>query len=59
MGLFHQNPDEPHRRFKMQQKLISIGDDYWIEDDAGNRVYKVNGKAARMRETFVLEDKAH
>jgi uncharacterized protein YxjI len=56
MGLFHHHDDEPHRRFRMQQKLISIGDDYWIEDDDGNRVYKVNGKAARMRETFMLED---
>jgi uncharacterized protein YxjI len=56
MGLFHHHANEPHRRFRMQQKLISIGDDYWIEDDDGNRAYKVNGKAARMRETFMLED---
>ena len=55
MGLFHHD-DEPHRRFKMQQKLVSIGDDYWIEDDDGHRAYKVNGKAARKRETFILED---
>ena len=25
-------------------------------DDDGNKIYKVNGKAARMRETFILED---
>jgi uncharacterized protein YxjI len=56
MGLLHHHADEPHRRFRMQQKLISIGDDYWIEDDDGNRAYKVNGKAARKRETFMLED---
>ena len=55
MGLFHHDY-EPHRRFKMQQKLVSVGDDYWIEDDDGHRAYKVNGKAARKRETFVLED---
>src|SRR6478609_6841886 len=40
----------------MQQKLIAIGDDYWVEDEAGSRAYKVNGKALRVRDTFVLED---
>jgi uncharacterized protein YxjI len=40
----------------MQQKLVAIGDDSWIEDEAGNRVFKANGKAARLRDTFVLED---
>ncbi len=40
----------------MQEKLLSIGDDYWIEDDAGQRVFKVDGKAVRVRDTFVLED---
>jgi len=29
----------------MRQKLVSIGDDYWIEDEQGERVFKVNGKA--------------
>ena len=40
----------------MREKLLAIGDDFWIEDDQGNRAYKVNGKAFRMRNTFVLED---
>jgi uncharacterized protein YxjI len=42
--------------FQMRQKLISIGDDYWIENDRGERVFKVNGKALRIRKTLVLED---
>ena len=42
--------------FRMREKLIAIGDDYWIEDDQGRRAYKVDGKAVRWRETFVLED---
>jgi uncharacterized protein YxjI len=46
------------RRYKMQEKLLSIGDDYWIEDESGERVFKVNGKALRVRDTFVLEDPA-
>ena len=44
------------RRFRVRQKMISIGDDYWIEDATGRRVYKVDGKAMRIRDTFVLED---
>lgn len=44
------------RRFQMRQKLVSIGDDYWIEDEDGHKVYKVDGKAMRIRDTLVLED---
>jgi uncharacterized protein YxjI len=40
----------------MREKLASIGDDSWIEDADGNRVFKVNGKAMRIRDTFLLED---
>ena len=40
----------------MRQKLVSIGDDYWVEDDEGQRVYKINGKAMRVRDTLILED---
>ena len=43
-------------RFVMREKLLAIGDDYWIEDDRGERAFKVDGKAFRVRETFVLED---
>jgi uncharacterized protein YxjI len=42
--------------FRMRQKLVSIGDDYWIEDDRGERAFKVDGKALRMRKTLILED---
>ena len=43
-------------RYQLRQRLISIGDDYWIEDDSGQRAFRVNGKALRVRKTFVLED---
>src|SRR5215217_7553677 len=43
-------------RFLMRQKLLAIGDDFWIENERGERAYKVNGKAFRLRQTFVLED---
>ena len=44
------------RRYQLRQKLVSVGDDYWIEDDEGDRVLRVNGKALRMRDTLDLED---
>jgi uncharacterized protein YxjI len=40
----------------MRQRLLSIGDDFWIEDEGGNRAFRVDGKALRIRKTFVLED---
>jgi uncharacterized protein YxjI len=45
-------------RYRMRQRLVSIGDDYWIEDEEGRRAFRVNGKALRIRKTFVLEDGA-
>jgi uncharacterized protein YxjI len=42
-------------RYRMQEKLFAIGDDFWIENEAGQRAFKVNGKALRVRDTLVLE----
>src|SRR5215475_917004 len=42
--------------YQMRQKLVSIGDDYWIENDRGERVYKVDGKALRIRQTLIFEN---
>jgi uncharacterized protein YxjI len=43
-------------RYQMRQKLVAIGDDYWIENERGERVYKVDGKALRIRQTLLFED---
>jgi uncharacterized protein YxjI len=43
-------------RYQMREKLVSIGDDFWIENDRGQRVFKVNGKALRVRQTLIFED---
>lgn len=45
-------------QYRMRQKILSIGDDYWIEDSAGRRAYKIDGKALRVRQTLLLEDAA-
>lgn len=36
--------------------MFAIGDDYWIEDDAGRKAFLVDGKAMRLRDTFELKD---
>jgi len=40
----------------MVQKMVAIGDDFFIENDQGQRVYKVDGKAVRVRDTLIFRD---
>lgn len=40
----------------MREKLFAIGDDFWIEDEAGEKAFKVDGKALRVRDTLILQD---
>ena len=47
---------ESIQRYKMHEKLISIGDDYWIENEAGERAFYVDGKALRVRDTLIIKD---
>jgi uncharacterized protein YxjI len=54
--LRHRGEQQVGERFLMREKLLAIGDDFWIENEQGERAYKVNGKAVRFRDTFVLED---
>jgi uncharacterized protein YxjI len=58
MGFLRRNKDDgpQGQRYQMKERLISIGDDYWIEGPGGSRAFKVNGKALRVRDTWVLED---
>ncbi|MFD8424649.1 LURP-one-related/scramblase family protein [Streptomyces sp. NPDC059466] len=43
-------------RFLVRDRLLGFGDDYWIEDEHGNKVFLVDGKAMRLRDTFELKD---
>lgn len=43
-------------RYRMRQRLIAIGDDFWIEDENGQRVFQVDGKALRIRKTLSFQD---
>jgi uncharacterized protein YxjI len=57
----HKNDDAgaaPANVYQMRQQLFAIGDDFWIENGAGQRAFKVDGKALRLRKTLILEDAA-
>jgi len=43
-------------RYQMRQKLIAFGDDFYIENEAGQKVYKVDGKVLRVRDTLKFKD---
>lgn len=45
-------------KFQMRERMFSIGEDFWIEDEHGQRVFLVDGKALRLRQTFELKDAA-
>jgi len=56
MGLLRGRHDDDGTKYQMREKMFAIGDDFWIENEAGERAFKVNGKALRIRDTLVLED---
>src|SRR5690348_13350277 len=55
MGLFGRREGLGGNRYRMREKMFAIGDDSWIDTEDGRHAFKVNGKALRMRDTFVLE----
>jgi uncharacterized protein YxjI len=48
--------EEGNHRYRMRQKLVSFGDDYWIENALGQRVFFLDGKAFRLREHLGFKD---
>ncbi|WP_060886083.1 LURP-one-related/scramblase family protein [Streptomyces caniscabiei] len=43
-------------KYLVRDRLLGIGDDYWIEDEHGHKAFLVDGKAMRLRDTFELKD---
>lgn len=43
-------------RYKMKERMFSIGDDFWIENEQGRRAYKVNGKVLALADSLDFED---
>jgi uncharacterized protein YxjI len=61
MGLLRGRREERHEagsQYQMREKMFSIGDDYWIETNRGERAFKVDGKALRIRDTLIIEDRS-
>jgi len=55
VGFLHRHDEQAGTRYQMREKLFAIGDDFWVETEGGERVFKVDGKALRVRSTFILE----
>ena len=58
MPLLRGRGDDSWAKYRMREKMFAIGDDFWIEDDTGERAFKVDGKALRIRKTLLLKDPA-
>ncbi|MFB7177601.1 LURP-one-related/scramblase family protein [Streptomyces sp. NPDC056257] len=43
-------------KYLVRDKVLAIGDDYWIEDEDGRHAFLVDGKALRVRDTLELKD---
>jgi uncharacterized protein YxjI len=43
-------------RYQMRQKLVAFGDDFYIKNEAGQNVFKVDGKVLRVRDKLVFKD---
>jgi uncharacterized protein YxjI len=55
MALLRRRHELEGTRYRMRERLLSIGDDFWIDTDDDRHAFKVDGKALRIRSTFVLE----
>ncbi|HEY5354422.1 MAG TPA: LURP-one-related family protein [Streptosporangiaceae bacterium] len=43
-------------RYAVQEKLFSVGDDFWITDEQGGKAFLVDGKVLRLRQTLEIQD---
>ncbi|HEX7149799.1 MAG TPA: LURP-one-related family protein [Actinomycetota bacterium] len=54
----HDQPEEAPAgtRYLLREKLLSFGDDFWIENDRGERIFKVDDKVLRARDTVIIKN---
>jgi uncharacterized protein YxjI len=45
-----------HARYQMRESMLDVGDDFWIENDDGQKVFKVDGKAISRRDAMIIEN---
>lgn len=44
------------RRFLMRHKILALGQDFWVKDEAGNEVFYVDNKLLALRKTYFIRD---
>ena len=44
-------------RYLLREKLLTFGDDFWIENERGERIFLVDDKVLRVRDTVVIKDR--
>jgi uncharacterized protein YxjI len=44
-------------RYLLREKMLTFGDDFWIENDLGERIFLVDDKVLRVRDTVVIKDR--
>ncbi|MFF2850130.1 LURP-one-related/scramblase family protein [Streptomyces sp. NPDC058001] len=44
-------------KFLVRERLLGFGEDSWIENERGDKIFLVDGKAMRLRDTFQLKDR--
>ncbi|HEV2216489.1 MAG TPA: LURP-one-related family protein [Candidatus Dormibacteraeota bacterium] len=42
--------------YQLRRQLLSIGEDFWIQNAQGENIYKLDGKVLTLTQTFALED---
>jgi uncharacterized protein YxjI len=42
--------------YQLRRQMFSIGEDFWVQNERGENVFKVDQKMLHVRETFVLQD---
>ncbi|MGC0415270.1 LURP-one-related/scramblase family protein [Embleya sp. AB8] len=45
-------------RYLVRERMFAIGDDFWVTDEAGEKVYLVDGKALTLHDRLDLKDAA-
>jgi uncharacterized protein YxjI len=42
--------------YRLRRQLLSIGEDFWVQNAQGENVYKLDGKVLTLTQTFALQD---
>ena len=56
MSLLRKDRGPAGTRYRLREKVFAVGDDFWIDTEDERHAFKVDGKALRIRRTFILED---